>query len=198
MVENEKLYLKRAKKGDIEAFEILVQSHQKRIYNIALRLLGNREDAMDLAQEALIKMYKSISKFKEESSLSTWIYRITTNVCLDHLRKYKNKKEISIDEKLELDEGEVNIQIEDNSSRPDKILERNETKRIINQAIVSLSPDQRIVIVLKDIQGFSYEEISEYIKVPIGTVKSRLNRARLSLKEMLKKRLELLNDRSVK
>jgi RNA polymerase sigma-70 factor (ECF subfamily) len=198
MIENEKYYLKKAKSGDIEAFEILVEGHQKRIYNIALKMLGNKDDAMELSQEALIKIYKSIKKFKEESSLSTWIYRITTNVCLDYLRKMKNKKTYSIDETLDLDEGEVNIQIVDNSNRPDKIFEQKETREMIKKSINQLSVDQRMVVILKDIEGYSYEEISNYLKVPVGTVKSRINRARILLKNIVKKNMELLDNKFVK
>jgi len=194
MLENEKDLLKKSKKGNIESFEQLISAYQKKVYNIALKIVGNHEDASEMAQEVFIKVFKSIGQFKEESSFSTWIYRITTNVCLDEVRKSKNKiKMLSIDEDLNVGEGEIKRQFYDSSRLPEISAERNEMRKVLNQAILSLSFEHRIAVVMRDIQGFSYEEIAKTMKCPEGTVKSRINRARNELREILKKNKELFD-----
>ena len=198
MGDNEKNLLDRAKKGDVEAFERLVEGYQKKAFNIAYRMMGNYDDANDLAQEAFIRVYKSIGNFKEESSFSTWIYRIVTNVCLDELRKRKNRNVVSIDEDVKLDDSEVKRQIESDGPTPEELVERNELKRVVGEAIKELSEEHRLVILLRDIQGFSYEEIARIVKCPEGTVKSRINRARQALKDILKTKKELLYGEYVK
>jgi RNA polymerase sigma-70 factor (ECF subfamily) len=195
---NENDLVKKAKNGDVEAFERLVEGYQKKVFNIAYRMLGNYDDASELAQEALIKIYKSLKSFKEESQLSTWIYRITTNVCLDELRKRKNKAVVYIDEKIRSEDDEITRQVEDKQPTPEQRAEQNEVKKAINNAIQSLSQDYKIVIILRDIQGLSYDEIAEILKCPTGTVKSRINRARQSLKELLLRKKELFDTDFVK
>lgn len=198
MSDGEKLLLERAKAGDVNAFEQLIEGYQRKIFNIALRMVGNYDDASDLAQEVLIRIYKSIGGFKEQSSFSTWVYRITTNVCLDDIRKKKNKKVISLDEEIKLDDGEMPRQLESDDAGPLELAERKELKKAVSRAINSLSEEHRLVVVLRDIQGFSYEEIAKAIKCPEGTVKSRINRARQALKNILKNDGELLFEEYVK
>ncbi|TYQ13329.1 UNVERIFIED_CONTAM: RNA polymerase RpoE-like sigma-24 subunit [Acetivibrio alkalicellulosi] len=195
---NEKELIKKAKSGCVEAFEELISESQKKVFNIALKMMGNYDDANELAQEAFIKAYRSLHKFKGDSLFSTWIYRITTNVCLDELRKRKNKKVISLDQSMEYNGEEVERQIEDEAIGPEKLLEKKETKKVIEEAINSLSVDYKTVIVLRDIQNFSYEQIAKITNCPEGTVKSRLNRARHALKEILKGKKELLDEKFVK
>lgn len=190
-------HLKMAKEGDVESFEKLIEKYQKKIYNIALRMVNNPDDASELAQEVLVKIFRSIKDFKEESSISTWIYRITTNVCLDQLRRMKNKKTISIDESLKIGDNDVSMQFPDNSPTPSEAYEKKEIQRVVGEAIMKLPEDQRLVVIMKDIQGFKYDEIAEYVKCPEGTVKSRINRARHALKEILKDHMELFNRKSV-
>lgn len=198
MSDNEKLLLDKAKKGDVEAFEILVEKYQKKVFNIALRMLGNYDDASELAQEAFIKIYKSINSFKQESSFSTWIYRIATNVCLDELRRRKNRNIAYIDEEIQTEDGEIRRELMDNSMSPEAVAELNEMRQAVNNAIMSLSEEHRIVVVMRDIHGMSYEEISKITNCPEGTVKSRINRARISLKGILKKNAELFGEKFVK
>lgn len=198
MSDSEKNLLEWAKAGDMGAFEQLIEGYQRRIFNICLRMLCNYDDASDLSQEVLIRIYKSIMNFKEQSSFSTWIYRITTNVCLDEIRRRKNKKTISLDEEIKLDEGEMKRQIESDEPTPEDIAEKEELKKLVNDAIAILSEEHRIVIVLRDIQGLSYEEIAKALNLPEGTVKSRINRARLALKNILSSRRELLFEEYVK
>lgn len=192
MDRNEQLLLRKAKAGDVEAFEQLVEAYGKKVYNLALRMTGNHDDAADLAQEAFIRVFKSISGFKEQSSFSTWIYRITTNVCLDEIRKRKNKKVISLDEDIRMDDGEMKRQVVSEDPLPDELAEREELRSIVNAAINSLPEDQRIVITLRDLQGLTYEEIARILDCPGGTVKSRINRARQALRNVLSARTELL------
>jgi len=198
MSENEKLLLEKAKDGNIEAFERLIEGYQKKVFNIALRMIGDYDDASDVAQEVFIRIFRSIKNFKEQSSFSTWVYRITTNVCLDELRKRKNKKVVYLEEEIKLDSSDVKRQIQDDRPTPDALAEIGELKKTINDAINRLSSEHRTAIILRDIQGFSYEEISRIIDCPQGTVKSRINRARRALKELLKPKMELLDEMSVK
>ncbi len=193
MVKSELELLKKSKEGDIEAFEQLISAYQKKVFNIALRMIGNHDDASDLAQEVFLKVYKSIKQFKEESSFSTWIYRITSNVCLDEVRKLKNKKIISLDEEIKQGENEIKRQIKDIRPSPEDFTEQNELRKAINDAIMTLPEDQGVAIILRDIQGFSYEEIANITKCPIGTIKSRINRARKDLKEIILKKKELFD-----
>ncbi|MCX7748555.1 MAG: sigma-70 family RNA polymerase sigma factor [Clostridia bacterium] len=193
-VENEKHLLIKAKNGDIEAFEKLIGEYQKKVFNIAFRMVGNHDDASEIAQEVFLKVYKSLKSFKEEASFSTWIYRITTNVCLDELRKKKNKKVISLDEEIKAQDGEMKRQVVDDSPTPEMAVEGKIIRKAVSDSIKMLSEEHRIVIVMRDIQGFSYEEIAKVLKCPEGTIKSRINRARQSLREILKNNKELFKE----
>lgn len=198
MADNDKILLEKAKSGDINAFEKLVEAYQRKVYNIAFRMIGSPDDAYDLAQEVLIRIYKSIGGFKEQSSFSTWVYRITTNVCLDEIRKRKLKRTVSLDQDIKLDDSEVKREIESDDPPPDELAAKKEIKRTVTEAIGLLNEEHRTVIVLRDIQGFSYEEIAKIINCPEGTVKSRINRARQALKIILEKKRELIEEYYVK
>ena len=197
-MENEHNLLKKAKSGDIEAFENLIEGYSKKVFNIAFRMLGNYEDANELAQEVFIKIFKGLKNFKEESTFSTWVNRITTNTCLDEIRKRKNKMNISLDEELQLDTGEVHLQIVDNSPSPEQLYEQKEMKNTVMQALDRLSGEHRAVIVLRELQELNYDEISLILKCPVGTVKSRINRARQELREILLNKRELITKEYVK
>jgi RNA polymerase sigma-70 factor (ECF subfamily) len=195
---NEKKLVEKAKSGDIGAFEKLIEGHQKKVFNIALRMIGNYDEASELAQEAFLRAFKSIKSFKGDSLFSTWIYKITTNVCLDEIRRKKKKKLISLDEDIEHDGSEFKRQIKDDSPGPESVAENNELKRMVKESINLLPGDYKVVLVLRDIQGFSYEEISRILNCPTGTVKSRINRARQALKKILQKNGELIIEEFVK
>lgn len=198
MDNSEQLLLERSKAGDVAAFETLIEAYQKKIFNLAYRIVGNYDDAGDLAQEALIRIFRSIAGFKEQSSFSTWVYRITTNVCLDDIRKKKNRKVISLDEEIHVEDGEMKRQIMSDDPLPDEVAEKEEMRRLVNDAINTLPEEQRLVISLRDIQGLTYDEIAEVLDCPSGTVKSRINRARQALKNVLLKKRELFNEEYVK
>jgi len=198
MSNNEQLLLERSKAGDIAAFETLIEAYQKKIFNLAYRIVGNYDDAGDLAQEALIRIFRSIANFKEQSSFSTWVYRITTNVCLDDIRKKKNRRVLSLDEEIHVEDGEMKRQIMSDDPLPDEVAEKEELRHLVNSAIKGLPEEQRLVITLRDIQGLTYDEISEVLDCPSGTVKSRINRARQALKNVLLSKRELFEEEYVK
>ena len=183
--------IQRLQKGDREAFNELVMQYEKQVINIAYGMLSDREDALDAAQEVFIKVYKSISNFKGQSSLTTWIYRITANVCNDILRKrQRTAKTISI-YPSEDEEESRQAEIADTAPTPEEALEQTEAQKAVREGIAQLSDDFRTVITLCDIEGLSYEDAAQVIGVPHGTVKSRLNRARGALRKKLLKKREL-------
>lgn len=199
----EKTLLNKAKQGNIIAFEKLIISHEKTVYNIAYRMFNNEEDAKDIAQEVFIKIYKNLNKFDGNCKISTWIHRITVNTCIDELRKRKGKETSSIDSLIDLDDGEVQKQYTDNSFNPEQSLINKEDIEDLKNAINLLSENHKALIVLRDIQGLSYNEISEITQISLGTIKSRISRARIQLKNIImnnkelsknKKRLKNIND----
>ncbi|MEW6624364.1 MAG: sigma-70 family RNA polymerase sigma factor [Bacillota bacterium] len=177
------LLVQKVKEGHLESFEVLVERYQKQVYNMAYRYTGNSEDAYDLSQEAFIKAYKGIKSFRQEAAFKTWIYHITSNVCKDFLRKANKYKEVSIDAPIHTEEGEMEKQITDRVNGPEEIYEIKELSEFIQSMISSLPNDYREVIVLREFQQLSYEEMSDILDCSLGTVKSRLNRARNMLKE---------------
>ncbi|MFY9175580.1 MAG: sigma-70 family RNA polymerase sigma factor [Peptococcia bacterium] len=184
MLNDEELVLK-SKNGDIDAFEELVCRYERKIYTIAYRLIGNRDDANDLAQEAFLKAFQGIKNFRGEASFQTWLCRITTNVCRDEIRRRSRKPVDRLDENIVLEEGEVAKQVATQDPGPAELYEQKELSEQIQQLIDTLAPDFRMALVLRDIEGYSYEEISQYMECSLGTVKSRINRARNYLKEKL-------------
>lgn len=196
MFDKEQKLIKKCASGNLKAFDELIEKYEKTAYNIALRILKNPEDAMDVSQEAFIKVFKSIKTFNFESAFSTWLYRIVTNTCLDFIRK-RNSNVYSIDNPIQTDEGEIERDIPDESNSPEELLEKKLTQELINNSINKLEENHRIVIILRDIQGFSYEEISKILDCSMGTVKSRINRARRSLKDIIIKDMELNEELNV-
>jgi RNA polymerase sigma-70 factor (ECF subfamily) len=174
--------------GDLDAFDELVRMHQTRVYNIALRLMGDPDSAQDCAQDAFVRAFQGIRKFRAECAFSTWLYRITTNVCMDELRKRKPAESLSSDDETTVDPLE---RIPDTASGPEQTVLKNERRRLLMQALNGLTQHHRAVLVLYDLEGLSYEEVAQSLRISIGTVKSRLNRARLALKERMEPLREL-------
>lgn len=185
MPEAERDLIKRSQQGDVGAFETLIKTHQVVAYNVALRILGNPEDAKDAAQEALIKVFKSIKSFKVESQFSTWLYRIVVNTCNDYLRKENRRSHLSLDQRIEAKEGDLGREVSDDSMAPETVIEKSQLKERVQHAIQALPEQQRTVVVLRDIEGMSYEVIASMLDLPVGTVKSRINRGREALKQLL-------------
>ncbi|WP_026893778.1 sigma-70 family RNA polymerase sigma factor [Clostridiisalibacter paucivorans] len=189
MNDREHILIKKSIKGDIDAFEKLIEKHEKRAYNIALKMLKNPDDAMDVSQEALIKVYRYIKGFNEKSSFSTWLYRIVVNTCIDYLRKNK-ERHYSLDNPINTSEGEIKREVADDTSSPEKELEKTLNKELIHSSINKLEDIHKTVIILRDIEGFSYEEIAKILDCSLGTVKSRIKRGRDNLKQIIVKEME--------
>ena len=188
----EKELLRKSKQGHLASFEELISIHQQKVYNIALRMLANEQDALDASQEVFIKVYRNLDKFQENSSFSTWLYRITTNTCLDMLRKNKEKKnEISMDSPMEFEDREASFQLEDKKADVEEEILKRERRQALYEAMEQLGEEHKKMIVLRELQGMSYQEIADITGTNIGTVKSKINRARISLKNSLLKYKEL-------
>lgn len=177
--------------GDLQmnpdSFEALVIEHGQQLYNIALRMTGNEEDANDLCQEALLRAYKSFGKWKRECSFSSWLFRIATNLYIDQVRRKKRVQFESLDAPIVTDDGEkMSRTIECEARGPQSLVEAAEVQEKVQWALQKLPPEFRMSVILCDIQGFSYAEISEIMDCSIGTVRSRIHRARRALRNYLK------------
>ncbi len=178
----------RALNGDNEAFEAIVKKYERLVYNIAYQKTNNPDDAADVTQEIFVKVWRSLSTFRGESSFSTWICRIAVNACVDYIRKNHRNHSVSLtefDDEGESDGAELDIPDADVSVNPEAAAEKNENIAAVRKAIANLTDEQRTVILLRDIEGCSYTEISEITGLELGTVKSRINRARQSIKDFL-------------
>ncbi len=173
-----------AAKGDKDAFGAVVKLYEKLVYNVVRAKVDNDSDALDVAQEVFIKLWRSIGKYRGDCRFTTWIYKICTNTCYDFLRREVQNQAEPIPTYTDKDGDEVPIEFSDDSvtSSPEDAVERSERVMAVRRAIASLSSEHRDVVILRDIEGRSYEEIAEMLELEIGTVKSRLNRARGNLK----------------
>ena len=181
-LEEERIAIEKVRNGDSGAFELLVIATQNDVYAVALKMLGNTEDALDASQDAFIKAYTGISKFRGDAKFSVWMYRITYNICLDKLRKTRRRPVTP----LEREEDEPELQIPDSSPSPEDRLINSETAKLVQQGLDTLSPKLRSVLILREVSGLSYTEIGIATGLREGTVKSRINRARASLAEFMR------------
>ena len=193
MTDSDEALIEQIKNGDLNAFEQLIARYETRVYTIAYRYVGNHSDASDLAQEALIRVYRSIGAFRGDSAFLTWLYRVVTNVCKDELRRRARQNTISMDEMLERGQAPA---VQTAEKPPEEAVLRKEWQEEVQVILNSLSEEHRTVVVMRDIQGYSYEEIAGFLECSLGTVKSRLNRARNLLKERLLSRKDLLLGRA--
>ena len=178
--EQELAVIRRVQRGDANAFEYLVAAYEKNVYNLALRMTGNPEDAEDMAQEAFLKAYSSLDSFRGDSKFSVWLYRIVSNVCLDFLRKQKKRQSFSLS--MEDDDGEEGeLELPDLRRLPEDELEKKLTRDAVQRGLAQLPEDARQILLLREIQGLSSEEIGEALGLEPGTVKSRIFRARKKL-----------------
>jgi len=178
--EQEAQIVRRVLQGDVNAFERLVTEYEKAVYAIAQRMTGNAEDAADMTQETFIKAYNSLQSFRGDSKFSVWLYRIASNVCLDFLRSRSRKPTVSLS--VEDDEGEEGqLDIADESQSPELLMERGLTRDAVRRGLDTLPPDYRQILLLREIQGLSYDEIAAVLEIEVGTVKSRIFRARKRL-----------------
>ena len=179
--------IKKSQEGDYTAFEILVQRHEKKIYNLAYRMMGNQEDASDILQETFLQAFRKLATFKGESEFSTWLYRIAVNLCLMKKRKGKRIKTVSLDIPVltQKEDGLKREIYDDWSESPLATLENKELKKVLSAAIDSLPAEYRTVFLLRNLDGLSNEATAKILKISVPAVKSRLHRARLFLRDKL-------------
>ena len=188
---DEKLLLKEIKNGNLDAFSVLVKKYEKKALNFSYKMLSDMHLAEDVTQEAFLKVLKKIDTFRGASSFSTWFYTILNNLCLDILRKKSRAPDIISITRENTNDDEYELQLEDASPGPYESLQNKEIKKILEDAIKKLTPEHRAIIVLRDVEGLEYEEIAKILKISLGTVKSRLSRARLSLRKIVGNEMEL-------
>lgn len=193
MDQQDKNLVERCKQGDLSAFDDLVRKYEKQVYSFAYRMTRNYDDANDIASEAFVKVFQGIASFRGDANFTTWIFRIVTNVYLDHRKRSKAHLNIPLDEYIELEGNAVARQVEDPSPTPIAIIEASERGDALLHAINELPEYQKIMVLLFHTQGQSYEDIAQIMGIAVGTVKSRLNRARLALREKLEPVRELFD-----
>ncbi len=190
--DNEAELIKAAAKGDQSAFSELVTAYERLVYNTAKSKVFSHEDAMDVSQEVFIKIWRSLPNWRGECRFATWIYKVCVNASLDFLRRAPEETE-SLSGRPDEDGEERPLEIADESvsASPESSLEQNETTMAVRRAIAKLPDDQRQIVVLRDIDGYTYEEIAEMLSLGLGTVKSRINRARVRLKALLEDEMRI-------
>src|SRR5439155_6010349 len=181
----ERPLLRRLRGGDERAFRELLESQRDRVFNITFRMLGNRAEAEDVAQEVFITVFKTIDTFREEAKFSTWLYRVTVNHCKNRIKYLARRHDRDRDELHEDSNGPNGAIGAPVPSAPDRALEGAQMEKLLQDAIAKLDDEQRMVVILRDVEDLSIEEICEITGLPDGTVKSRLHRARLVLRKRL-------------
>lgn len=177
---NEKELIARLQARDEAAFEELIRQYEKKVYSLCARMCGNAEDAEEAAQDAFLALWRGIDRFRQESSLSTWIYRLASNACIDLMRR-KKKGAGSVS----LDDEELFVDAVDPAPQPHEEAERRETQRLLQEGLLSLPAEYRSILLLREIEGLSYSEISAALDLELGTVKSRISRGRTLLRNFL-------------
>jgi len=186
MTNDEQQLIRQAQKGDIKAFEQLAAAYSRRIYNIGLRMLGNPEDAADVCQETLLKVYRHLPEYRGNAAFSTWLHRIAVNSCHDALRSRNRRQEISLSQLTDQeDEPTTELEIADYSALPEQLYLDRESRDYLLALIDGLTPKYRLVTVLREVSGLSYQEIAAAAGISVGTVKSRLNRARAVMRKRM-------------
>ncbi len=180
--------IERASAGDSAAFEVLVRKYQGWVFTLAYRMLGDHADAEEMAQEIFLKAYCALKRFERRSKFSTWLYSIATNHCLNRVesrRRRPRSQDVGGSERAQGNPGALEERVADPAPGPEQALERDDLRRMVQQQLLRLTPEHRAILVLRDIQELAYEEIGELLDLPPGTVRSRLHRARMELKERL-------------
>ncbi len=187
--------VKRVRSGDQRAFKLLVERYQRKIYAVALGMVKDKEEAYDIAQEAFVKVYKYLDHFKGDASFYTWLYRIAVNICIDVLRRKGAMKgeHVELDETIQMDTSEANIGALGTrlGTNPQKSALRKELAEKIQEALEQVPEKHRAILLLREIEGMSYEDLARTLKIPKGTVMSRLFHARAKVQKILSEYLEL-------
>ena len=190
---DDQLLVERSRNGDRDALDMLISKHEARAYQFAFRLTRNQEEASDVVAEAFVRVYNALPNFKGQSAFTTWLYRILTNCFLDMRKRDKSRQTTSIDSNTITTDGSMERQIEDPGLDPMEQSVRAERERTIEKAVERLPEYQRTMIVMYHAEMMAYEEIASALDLPVGTVKSRLNRARIAVRELLMRDEELFN-----
>lgn len=176
--------------GEREVFNELVERHARKIFRLARHITKNEDDASDVLQEAFLKAYSRLDQFHGDAKFYTWLVRIAVNEALMRLRKRKGDRTVSLDQDVETEEGSMQREVSDDGPDPEEVYSREETRKILENAIDSLADTYRSVFVLRDVEGFSTEETAEVLDLSVSAVKSRLLRARLQLRDKLRRRFK--------
>ncbi len=171
--------------GDMLAFEDLVYQYERLVYSIAYRMVNNHNDAQDITQEVFLKVYQKLDMYSPSHSFSSWISTITSNTSIDYLRKHKKQTLLSLDKEIEFEDSSVSLNIESKDLTPEQELLQKEKTKLLQKAISMLDEESRELIVLRDINGLSYNEIAEMFDIKLGTVKSKISRSRLKLQKII-------------
>ena len=182
----DELLIRRAQRGDADAFEQLLLEHQKNVYNLCYRMAGNPDDAMDLSQETFLRAWRCLDQYQFASAFSTWLYRLCSNICIDFLRRRRRQQTVPLT--FEDADGEEQIYaVPDAQPLPEEQVELKLTRETLAAAMAQLLPEHRAVLQLRVVNEMSYEQIADVLDIQIGTVKSRLSRARNQLKKILER-----------
>ncbi|MCP4157992.1 MAG: RNA polymerase sigma factor [bacterium] len=172
--------IRQLKTGNTEAWNMMVAKYSKKVYNLALNFAGNRDDASDITQDIFLKVYNNIDKFQQERNFDSWLLRLSKNYCIDYYRKSKHYRQ-----KLELNEALYDGAIHDDMKTPEDTVVKNDEIKYLRKKLQQLSPDVRALIIMRDIQNYSYQDIAVELELPLGTIKSRINRARVKLAKIV-------------
>lgn len=182
--------VERVRAGEREAFNELVERHARKIFRLARHITKNEDDASDVLQDAFLKAYSRLDQFQGDAKFYTWLVRIAVNEALMRLRKRRGDRTVSLDQDVETEEGSMQREAPDDGPDPEQVFSREETRKLLENAIDSLADNYRSVFVLRDVEGLSTEETAEMLQLSISAVKSRLLRARLQLREKLRRRFK--------
>lgn len=182
----DELLIRRAQRGDADAFEQLLLEHQKNVYNLCYRMAGNPDDAMDLSQETFLRAWRCLDQYQFASAFSTWLYRLCSNICIDFLRRRRRQQTVPLTFE-DADGEEQTYAVPDPAPLPEEQVELKLTRETLAAAMAQLLPEHRAVLQLRVVNEMSYEQIADVLDIQIGTVKSRLSRARNQLKKILER-----------
>ena len=182
----DELLIRRAQRGDADAFEQLLLEHQKNVYNLCYRMAGNPDDAMDLSQETFLRAWRCLDQYQFASAFSTWLYRLCSNICIDFLRRRRRQQTVPLTFE-DADGEEQPYAVPDAQPLPEEQVELKLTRETLAAAMAQLLPEHRAVLQLRVVNEMSYEQIADVLDIQIGTVKSRLSRARNQLKKILER-----------
>ena len=190
---DERELVERSRAGDLDAFNSIVVAYQDRVYSLCLRMLGSPQAAEDAAQDAFLSAYRNAGRMRGHN-LRSWLFRIAANVCIDEIRRRRRRPQLSLETSAPAGEDDRPLEVVDPAAGPESLALRGELGEALQQELLGLPPDQRLAIILCDVEGLSYDEIAATMDSTVGTVKSRISRGRARLRESLRARPELFGD----